>query len=531
MAHPDPLGVQAFDASAQSPLALLLVGSFGDSGDPVYRLHQPAAALAQLEGVEVHELHPCARDRDAACLAADVLVLLMGMDVELLRLVHQRRLLGRPTVLEVNDWLPGVQRCNPVHANWSDRRAWTLLQALLRQCEAVQVSSAGLAERLAPHGRQLEIVANQLSQVPPLPPRSPGPLRVGWGGSAGHYDDVAAVAPALISWLHRHSDVQLELMADPQFARLFEGAPPERFRLRPAGSITGYLHWLEGLDVGLAPLLASDYNACRSDVKFLEYASRGVVPLLQRCATYASVRDGITGLLFRDSAELLQQLDALRRDGDRRARLAAAAHREVAQHRLQAQHAPRQLAWYQQLQQHSVATAATAATADSTDSAATLDPAASLDPARPPLSSAARDALQVAAGRSLRQLRQGPGWQRCGPRHWRRDLEGGAEQAYQAGLDALRQSDWSQALHLFRHATAADPSDPYPLVFLGHVLEQLQRPALAQQAYERAAGLDPLCSRPLRALAGLHRRQGRQCAAAAARLNPFADAAEPSALS
>lgn len=40
------------------PLRLALIGSFGTSGDQRYRLHQPAAALAQLEGVEVYELHP-----------------------------------------------------------------------------------------------------------------------------------------------------------------------------------------------------------------------------------------------------------------------------------------------------------------------------------------------------------------------------------------------------------------------------------------------------------------------------------------
>lgn len=185
-----------------SPLRLALVGSFGSSGDQLYRLHQPAAALAQLEGIEVYELHPLSRPRDALALAADVLVLLMGMDVELLRLVHQRRLLGKPTVVEVNDWLPDVQRCNPVHANWADSRAWQLLSPLISQSDAVQVSSQGLVERLAPLARRIKVVANQLPQLPPFQPRrATGPVRIGWGGSAGHFDDVAAIAPALSSWL------------------------------------------------------------------------------------------------------------------------------------------------------------------------------------------------------------------------------------------------------------------------------------------------------------------------------------------
>ncbi len=496
----------------RQPLALVLTGSFGEAGDPVYRLHQPAAALAELEGVEVHELQPHGRCRDAAALAADVLVLVMGLDVELLRLVHQRRLLGRPTVLEVNDWLPGVQRCNPAHASWSDSRAWRLLEALARHCDAVQVSSAGLAERLAPLAPRLELLPNQLPEVPPLQPRPAGPLRVGWGGSAGHLDDIRATAPVLVRWLQEHSDVRLEVMADPLYRELFVEAPPERFRFLHPGPVEHYLQWLEGLDVGLAPLLPTDYNACRSDVKFLEYASRGAVPLLQRCATYAAVREGDTGLLFGDGEELVAQLEALRGDPEHRARLAQAAHAYVAGERLLAQQVPQQLAFYADLAER----AATAAGSTNTAAGSTN----TVDSLPPP----ARAALEQAAGLSLAELRSGPGWQRRGPRHWRRDLSGAAEQAFAAGLEAQGVGRWSEALEQFRTATAADPADPYALVFLGQALERLGRPGLAQRAYERAAGLDPLCSRPPRALAALHRRQARRLAATASLLNPLAPA-------
>lgn len=488
--------------SSDPPLQLLLIGSFGSSGDPVYRLHQPAAALARLDGVEVHELHPLARDRDAAALAADVLVLVMGMDVELLRLVHQRRQLGRPTVLEVNDWLPGVQPCNPVHANWSDARAWQLLTPLIRHCDAVQVSSPGLARRLKPLARQIQLVANQLPHVPPLQPRSQGRLRVGWGGSAGHRDDIAFIAPALIQWLERHSHVQLEVMADPAFLELFAAAPTERFVFHPAGPVERYLHWLETLHIGLAPLLPNDYNLCRSDVKFLEYASRGVAPVLQRLPTYASVRDGHTGLLFSDADELLGHLDALVAHPERVSHLAKAAHAHVGRRRLLAQHCPGQLAFYRRLQAHF----ATSAAPDGLPATA-----------RP-------KHLGQPGATDLASLRQQPGWQAYGSRHWRRDLSSPAEQALQAGQEAMQQKRWPEALEWFRQATAADPGDPYALVYLGQALERLQRPGLARQAYERAAAVDPLCSRPARALAALHRRQAEHWSAAAGRLNPLAPA-------
>lgn len=72
-------------------------------------------------------------------------------------------------------------------------------------------------------------------------------------------------------------------------------------------------------------------------------------------------------------------------------------------------------------------------------------------------------------------------------RHWRRDLEGPAELAIQAGQEALQQQQWPRALDHFRQASAADAGNPCALVFLGLTLERLRRPDLAQQAFERAA--------------------------------------------
>ena len=58
-----------------SPLCIVLVGSMGSIGDNQYRLHQTAAALAELDNIHVYEVRPQARYHDAAVLAADVVVL------------------------------------------------------------------------------------------------------------------------------------------------------------------------------------------------------------------------------------------------------------------------------------------------------------------------------------------------------------------------------------------------------------------------------------------------------------------------
>ena len=73
----------------------------------------------------------------------------------------------------------------------------------------------------------------------------------------------------------------------------------------PDGSIAHSLRWPQGLHIVLAPLLPSQINVCRSDVNFLDDASRAVRPVLQRCSTHAGLREGRTGLLLNDSTHLL----------------------------------------------------------------------------------------------------------------------------------------------------------------------------------------------------------------------------------
>jgi hypothetical protein len=121
---------------------------------------------------------------------------------------------------------------------------------------------------------------------------------IGWGGSIGHREDLRTISAALIAWLQRQRHVRFELMCDPVLAEPFAALDGERFRFTMAGSLADYLAWLEELDIGLAPLLPAEFNRCRSDVKFLEHASRAVAPVLQNLDSYRHLCRTGAALLF-----------------------------------------------------------------------------------------------------------------------------------------------------------------------------------------------------------------------------------------
>ncbi len=483
-----------------APLTIVQVASLGTIGDNIYRVHQPCAALAQLPGVQVFEVHAQSRHRNAAALAADVLVLTMTLDVEVFRLIHQRRLLGKPTVCEVNDYLPDVQPWNPAHRTWADPRGQHLFEQLIGRSDAVQVSSAALGQRVAHLSAQLAVFDNQLAHLPAKrEPSQRSEVVIGWGGSLGHLQDLEHIAPTLIAWLQRHPGARLEIMADPSLATPFAGVPPAQFQFHHAGSLAHYLKWLQGLDIGLAPLLPTPYNRCRSDVKFLEYASHGVVPVVQRLEPYATVRDGETGFLFDNPQHLATVLDQLLAAPALRLRVADAAYDYLHTQRRIEQHADKRLQFYRQQ--------------------ITRMQATPVPDKLPPL-------LTRASTLPLLSL---PGWQSdslgLSANHHRLDLSTQAEQHSAAGIEALQSGDITQACIAFTAAVRLDPSDAHAYSFLGHCLMKQGRLPMAREALERAMGLDPLLSRPVRALARLHRTVAEQYAQRAAQLNPLPEPA------
>ncbi len=479
-----------------SPLCIVLVGSMGSIGDNQYRLHQPAAALAELDNIQVYEVHPQARYHDAAVLAADLVVFTMTLDIEIFRLIHHRHQLLRPSICEINDYLPDVQVWNPVHRSWSDWRALHCFEQLLKRCDAAQVSTVALQFRLQEHAQRIEVFPNQLVDLPS--PRlladnfiaSPdSPLVLGWGGSYGHLEDLHSISAPLIQFLSQHDNVRFELMGDPQFAEPFSSLPSSKFCFYPAGSLANYLSWLDHLHIGIAPLLPTEYKRCRSDVKFLEYASHSVAPLLQDLDPYHYLTNTEAALLFPNNSEFIDQLTLLLDNPSLWRIIANNAYNLVAKNRILARHIPDRLAFYKQL--------------------AAQEIKCSQQPI--PL-------LKLAAEQSLQTL---PGMQRLSANHWRLGLDSEAEQQRSYGIELFQHNRIAEAANSFKQALLNDPTDAEACCFLGYCFQKQGLLQEAVNAFEEASVLDPLLSRPVRALARVYRKLGIYFSERATLLNPI----------
>lgn len=319
-------------------------------GDWYYRTFAPGRALAELPDVYVVNLDQAHRRLGAVLRDAHVLIVNGLCDADLLPVMQERKQRGLVTVFEINDDVQGIQASNPLAGFFEQPENLRLYRRLALSADAVQYSVPELERLYGSLNRHGRVFENQLVSVPPLRPASDSSeVRLGWGGSSGHLEDMAEVAPVLIDLLQRHPNVVLCLMCSDKIWQLFAELPDSRKRRTKVGSIDEYYRFVSGLDIGIAPNQDRGFNRARSDVKFLEYAGFGAAAAVQRLVPYASVRHEETGFLFGDLSELAAVLTRLIQEPGLRNAVRVRAHGYVAAERTQAAHIQKRLDFYAEL--------------------------------------------------------------------------------------------------------------------------------------------------------------------------------------
>jgi hypothetical protein len=135
------------------------------------------------------------------------------------------------------------------------------------------------------------------------------PLRMLYMGTRTHDEDFALLASAL-DQLDQKSPGSFELTLIGVRAR--DTSAPSWLRTLNLPSHIGasypaFVHWfkaLEGFDLGVAPLISSRFNDCKSCIKALDYAALGLPTLASNVPGYAdSLVDGINCFLADNDVE------------------------------------------------------------------------------------------------------------------------------------------------------------------------------------------------------------------------------------
>jgi glycosyltransferase involved in cell wall biosynthesis len=237
-----------------------------------------------------------------------------------------------PVIYFFDDDIPGILR-DPYlpfgYAFRTARRFAGLRRTLRATGAAVLVSCQGLAARYD---------LPESAILPPLPPVVPaaeaveqeergGGVTVFYHGTASHLREIGWLREVIEGVSARLPDTVFELFGDARVRRMYRRTANVR--------VVHPLPWAEflartgaaRLDIGLAPLLDSPFNRCRSHVKFYDITRAGGVGVYSAGPVFEGVvRDGENGLLVENStAAWVEAICRLARDRELRGALRARA--------------------------------------------------------------------------------------------------------------------------------------------------------------------------------------------------------------
>lgn len=237
-------------------------------------------------------------------------------------------------IFELDDDLLNIDPTSPAaRVFYDDPRVRGRLLANLRSADAVTASTEYLAGVLrSEYGvdAPIHVLPNCLDPaVLDLEPvDQAGPVTVGWAGSDTHRGDFEQVRKPLRRWFAKHPEVPFTCMGVP-YGWLVDRPSAAKLWIPIWDDPAAYMRELDW-QIGIAPLANTQFNRCKSALKALEYAARGIVVVASDVEPYRSfVQHGVTGFLVQREHEWADYLDALTTHDDLRAHMAAAAREQA----------------------------------------------------------------------------------------------------------------------------------------------------------------------------------------------------------
>ena len=240
------------------------------SGSSFWRLRDPFRYVSKL-GMDAQVSDETITDRAAQW--ADIVVLQSTVNKEGIALLRAyQQLHGLKIVVECDDLLE-MNDDNPNAVEHKIKDASNVIKITMGIADAITCTNANLARHLKQYNKNIHIVPNYMDLKRwdlPKHQNTTDRIRIGWAGSATHFNDLKSIVKPLIKAKEEYPQIDYIFVGETRIKDLFP-FPVEVVMGVPFDFWPMKLHSL-ALDIALAPLLDTPFNQCKSNIKFQEYA-------------------------------------------------------------------------------------------------------------------------------------------------------------------------------------------------------------------------------------------------------------------
>lgn len=278
---------------------LVAPGDFAGCG--YYRMIVPFGYLKR-QGYDITFIDERTDRRLRTC---DILVIERQYDTSLIPMLRAVQARGGRVLYEIDDSYHTIPRSNPNFATFSTgREATNGAETIMAMCDGIIVSTPYLADAYAKYNKNVHVCYNSIDdrQIGLLgldncvytgALKRPGEIRIGWGGSNTHVEDLRTAMPGLIRAMRGDARIKFvclghdvrnllpsDVRARAEYAgktyadRRFTCASVDSQEL-PSVRYYGLLKSAD-LDIAIAPICHTSFNSAKSYLKVMEYAMLGI---------------------------------------------------------------------------------------------------------------------------------------------------------------------------------------------------------------------------------------------------------------
>lgn len=191
-----------------------------------------------------------------------------------------------------------------------------IIRYFLMNADQVWVTTQCLMEKFSKYSSNIEIISNciddrmiDFSNI--TNPKNFEEITIGYMGTPTHHNDFNMIIPALEKISNKsQSKIKLQVIGITDKSGFFIATSklPIEFINIPMEKVPyeNFLPWFVSnfkWDIGLAPLMDTDFNRCKSDIKFLDYALLPSAIICSNVPAYQSVKNLETGLLVNNNID------------------------------------------------------------------------------------------------------------------------------------------------------------------------------------------------------------------------------------
>lgn len=180
---------------------------------------------------------------------------------------------GKKLVVECDDFFD-LNEDSPFNEEHDLFEAKFVITQTMKFADMITTTTPYLAKKLRKYNKNVVVLPNYIDYErwnQPYMPNDTKKIRIGWAGSITHLNDMKMIVKPLKKICKEFKNIQLVIIGDPRVAELFKGLNVESMNGVPFEVWPSKLHSLR-LDIGLAPLRDTEFNRCKSNIKWIEYS-------------------------------------------------------------------------------------------------------------------------------------------------------------------------------------------------------------------------------------------------------------------